>query len=227
MMEERFREIAALIGDPVRAEILWTLTEGRPVSATEFAHCCGTSAQNISNHLSRLTKAGLIIGDWEGRHRYYRFSNREVAYAIEALNTLNPGGEIKQTKFFGDADIKICRSCYDHLAGRVGVQLTDALVAKKLILLKGNEYSLTRKGRIFFEDFGIDVENLKNERRQFARACLDWSERRYHIAGAFGAALLKKLFDLDYFRKMKNSRALIITSMGRNKLQCEFGIISL
>jgi DNA-binding transcriptional ArsR family regulator len=223
-LENEIRYISSLIGDPVRSNILWTLLDGRAYTATELAMSADTSPQNISMHLNKLLQAGLLTVQAQGRHRYYSFSKPEVAYAIEALGNLVPDKKHKIiTSSPENTAITFCRTCYDHLAGKVGVLVTEALIRQKLIESQNAGYLVTKKGRRFFSDLEIDIDEVQKQRRIFAKPCLDWSERRHHLAGALGAGFFQSMLSLDYFRKKKNSRALILTSGGRaflyNKLR--------
>jgi DNA-binding transcriptional ArsR family regulator/predicted transcriptional regulator len=218
-MEKDIGYITSLIGDPVRTTILWTLLDGRAYTASELAIVADTSPQNISMHLSKLVQAELLAVESQGRHKYYRFSRPEVAYALEAIGSLIPNGKHKLIVENQDnAAIKYCRTCYDHLAGKAGVSLAERFVHQKIIALNGSTYAVTRKGEKFFSEFGIDVAELKTHRRTFAKPCLDWSERKHHLAGSLGAALLDKMLSLDWIRKTKHSRAILITSKGRREL---------
>jgi len=218
-MEKEIEYITTLIGDPVRTNILWALLDGRAYTATELALNANTSPQNISMHLKKLIHADLLAVETQGRHRYYRFAKPEVAYAIEAIGNLIPAEKHKKIVSQPDnSAIRHCRTCYDHLAGKVGVLITDALLKQKLIESKNNLYSVTKNGISFFNRLNIDIFLLEKERRIFAKPCLDWSERRHHIAGALGAALLNKMLSLDYMRRSKNSRAVIVTSKGQKQL---------
>lgn len=215
-MENQFKQVAALIGDPTRATILWTLLDGRAFTATELAIAADTSPQNLSMHISKLLQAGLLETKHQGRHRYYSFANKEVAYVIEAIANLTGRKETKKDPLEDDKfGIKYCRTCYDHLAGRVAVEMTDTFLQRKLILHKEDDFVLTRKGIIWFSEFGIPVNALSEERRSVIRPCLDWSERRFHLAGSIGAALLKKMESEDWIRRSRQSRAVIITGNGQ------------
>lgn len=215
-MEKEISYITSLIGDPVRTNILWTLLDGKAYTATELAICADTSPQNISMHLNKLVKAELLAVESQGRHKYYRFSKPEVAYAIEAIGSLLPNERHKENINNKDnAAIKHCRTCYDHLAGNVGVLITDAFLTQKLIQINTNTYSITEKGYLFFSKLDIHINDLKKHRRALARPCLDWSERKHHLAGSLGAALLDKVLLLDYLRKTKDSRAIMITTKGQ------------
>ena len=219
--------MAALIGDPVRARILWTMFGGRAYTAGELAASVDTSPQNLSMHLAKLIKADLLAVEVQGRHRYYRFSRPEVAYAVESLAGLLPrrtgvtaaGGAEK-----ADPPIRVCRTCYDHLAGIVGVAVTESLLGKGLIRPVDRNFELTEKGDRWFGDMGVDCEALREQRRGFARACLDWTERRPHLAGSLGAALLQVMMDRHWLRRMEGTRAVLVTAKGRKAMGEHFGM---
>jgi DNA-binding transcriptional ArsR family regulator len=222
-MNNQFTQIAALIGDPVRSTILWELTTGSQMTATELACSAETTQQNISNHLSKLIRAGLLVAENQGRYRYYRIAKWEVAFTVEAITLLMPGYDGKSSQDqAGDPGIKYCRTCYDHLAGRIGVGLMDALLKQKMLVQQGGLLELTAKGRSFFDNMGIPVDLLRSKTRVLARPCLDWTEKRYHLAGSLGAAWLEKMRSLDYIRKVKNSRAVIVTAKGEAAFYRDF-----
>lgn len=225
-MEKQLQQVAVLVGDPVRSTILWTLLDGKAYTASELAVYADTTLQNISMHLNKLTQADLLTVQKQGRHRYFRFSRDEVAYAIEGLANLIPAAQRKkhtdETELPG---IKYCRTCYDHLAGKIGVSIAEKLVQKKILHLSDdNLFALTTTGEKFFNELQIDTDVLKSKRRIFAKACLDWSERKYHLAGSLGAALLDKMLQTDWIRKTKNSRAVVITAKGKKALYDTFDI---
>jgi DNA-binding transcriptional ArsR family regulator len=224
-LNNEFKETAALVAEPVRATILWTLLDGRAYTATELSIATESSPSNISMHLSKLLKAGLLKVQTQGRHRYYAFSKTEVAHAIESLAALIPMISGKKKLIMTDEvpGIQQCRTCYDHLAGKTGVAITDGMLRKKFIQQAGNSFELTTKGAKWFAGLDIDAEKLKEQRRSFLRPCLDWSERRYHMAGSLAAAMLDKLLADDWMRKTKHSRALIVTGKGEKLLQEAFG----
>ncbi|MBS1600197.1 MAG: winged helix-turn-helix transcriptional regulator [Bacteroidetes bacterium] len=224
-MEKEIGYITSLIGDPVRTNILWTLLDNKAYTATELAISADTSPQNISMHLNKLVKADLLVVESQGRHKYYRFSKPEVAYAIEAIGNLLPTEKHKKiVTNIDNSSIKYCRTCYDHLAGRIGVLITEALLKQKIIVENTNTYSLTKKGNIFFSELDVNIDDLKKHRRIFAKPCLDWSERKHHLAGSLGAALLDKMLLLDYIRRTKKSRAIVITSKGQKHLYEKFKV---
>jgi DNA-binding transcriptional ArsR family regulator len=224
-MEDQFIKTASLIGDPTRASILWTLLDGRAFTATELAVSANTSPQNISMHLGKLLEADLLCVEKQGRHKYYRFSNKEVAYAVEAMANLVPKPEVSlKNKSENYPPIKFCRTCYDHLAGKIGVALTDSLLEQKIIIEKNNAYEISPEGEKWFSRFGINIEESQKQKRIFLKPCLDWSERRNHIAGSIGALLLNKMIAEDWLRKTKDSRAMIITGKGEKELLKNFKI---
>jgi len=222
-MEEQFKQIAALIGDPTRALIMWTLLDGKAFTATELAMLANTTAPNISMHLAKLVQAELLSVESQGRHRYYKYARKEVAYAIEAMANLLPAPERQadnnQEQHSG---IKHCRTCYDHLAGKVGVAITDSLLQQKILLQKNKVFEVSNKGLQWFALFEIDITALQQQRRSFLRPCLDWSERRYHMAGSLAASLLQTMLSADWLRTTQHSRALVITGKGQKKLYEHF-----
>ena len=225
-MKNHFKETAALVGEPIRATILWTLLDGKAFTASELAIAADTSASNISMHLAKLVNADLLKAENYGRHRYYSFSRKEIAYAVETLAALIP----QSAKKLSQADtvispIQQCRTCYDHLAGKTGVAITDALSKQKIIIQNNNRFELTAKGKKWFLAMDIDADELQQQRRSFLRPCLDWSERRYHIAGSLAAELLDKMLLNDWIRKIKNSRAVIVTAKGQKNLYEKLKIV--
>ena len=225
-MEDQFIKTATLIGDATRASILWNLLDGKAFTATELAIAVETSAQNISMHLGKLLDANLISVEKQGRHKYYRFLNKEVAYAVEAMANLIPKPEIsakKKTENY--PPIKYCRTCYDHLAGKIGVALADSLLEQKIIIEKNNTFEITSEGEKWFSDFGVNIGEAKKQKRIFLKPCLDWSERRYHIAGSVGTLLLNKMLEQDWIRRTANSRVILITGKGEKEMLKSFKII--
>jgi DNA-binding transcriptional ArsR family regulator/predicted transcriptional regulator len=215
--------IVQLIGNPIRANILWTLLDGRAYTASELAAATDCSAQNCSIHLSKLVKAHLLKVEAQGRHRYYTFDRPEVAYAIEALAAAVPERH-RHAEEKEDPPIRSCRTCYDHLAGRVGVQLTEGLVREKLLIQEDRSFAITDKGNRWFEAHGIDMTALRRQRRNFSRTCIDWTERKPHLAGSLGAALLKMMLDENWLRRLPNTRAVLVTPKGRKALATELKI---
>jgi len=209
-------EVASLIGDVARANILSALMDGRALTAGELASHAGVSASTTSGHLSKLARAELIALEKQGRHRYYRLASPEIAHAVEALMAVAAIGP-KRHRPVGPRDeaLRTARTCYDHMAGRLGVAVADSLCRHGHIILADGSGLVTKAGHRFFSDFGIDVEVMPPSKRPLCRMCLDWSERRPHIAGRLGASLLDRLVHLGWVAHIPNSRALKITVAGR------------
>jgi DNA-binding transcriptional ArsR family regulator len=218
--------VAELIGEPARAAILVALTDGRALPAGELARAASVSAQSASGHLSKLVGGGLLSVRSEGRHRYYRMSGPEVGYAIEALGVIStapprPGARRSPETM---ALTKI-RSCYDHLAGRVAVDLARTLETSGVIRPRGaRDYELGPDGQAWFGRLGVDTDALRGSRRAFARRCLDWTERKPHLAGALGAALFSRLVASGWIAALPRTRALRITHRGARELDGRLGI---
>lgn len=215
---ENFSKNSALICEPVRAKILWSLLDGKAYTASELAAFANISNTSASNHLSKLLEADFLKVEIQGRHRYFTFSNADVAYAVEALahlSKVNATEELKDKKLTG---IKYCRTCYDHLAGFVGVQLVEAMVKKGYFIKDAKQYVVTKSGWDWLQLFDINQNNYINIRRPITRQCLDWSERRNHLAGQLGADLLQKMFEKKWFKKVQFSRELIVTAKGRKEI---------
>ena len=218
-MEDHFSHIASLIGDPVRGRVLWTLMDGKAYTATELAIQADTSRPNLSMHLKKLSDAGLLNVEVQGRHRYYTFSRPEIAYALEAMANLLPARErVKTPPVEKMQPIAYCRHCYDHLAGRVGVQVTESLLRQKLIVHRGREFEVTPAGVKWFDKMDIDCAELKKQRRSFSRVCLDWTERKHHLAGSLGAALLSKMLGSHWLRPASDARVFIVTGKGQKAM---------
>jgi DNA-binding transcriptional ArsR family regulator len=220
--EEMFVSISGLICEPVRARMLWNLLDGRAYTATELAIAADVSVTAASNHLAKLLDADIVKVEAQGRNRYYSFSRPEIAYVVESLASL--AGD--KTKKAVPADgVKFCRTCYDHLAGFVGVQVTEALETKGYLKRSGSAYAVTEKGWQWFAEFGITGDELMKSRRPLTRQCLDWSERRPHLAGQLGAVFLEKVLERKWFKKVQFSRELTVTSLGRTELSGLLGVV--
>lgn len=218
-------EVAALIGDPARANMLSALKDDGLLSATELSHVAGVAPNTASGHLAKLGAAGLVVVERRGRHRYYALACHEVADALEALEALAaraaPRSRVKAPP--KDA-VRYARSCYDHLAGSLGVALAEALRRRGYIVGADEDLAVSRKGAAAFDALGIDVAALASGRRRLLRACPDWSERRAHLGGALGAALFERFRELGWLRRRKDSRALSLTPQGRDALRARFGL---
>lgn len=223
-VEENFVLISALICEPARAKMLWNLLDGRAYTATELAVVADVSATSASNHLSKLLDAELLKVESQGRHRYYSFAKPEVAYAVESLANLVTDNTPEKPKNIAPNGIKQCRTCYDHLAGFVAVKLAEALEQKDFLHKIHNAYSVTEEGWKWFSYFEISPNDFTGNRRPLTRQCLDWSERRPHLAGHLGAVFLEKTIQRKWFEKIRFSRELIVTSKGRQEIYNLLGI---
>ncbi len=215
-IEAHFGQIASLIGERSRAMMLWSLLDGRSYTATELAHAADVSLQSASNHLSHLQIAGLLKSEKQGRHKYYRFANERVAQTIENIAGLMPVSRIPGSAEPSNINgIKYARTCYDHLAGKIGVQLTDSLLKNKWLIPGDNQYEVSVAGNKGLQSIGIDITIAQQQNRKFAYPCLDWSERNHHLGGALGAALLTSLMENEWIRKIKHSREVFVTGKGK------------
>jgi DNA-binding transcriptional ArsR family regulator len=220
--------VGELIGEPARAAILIALLDGKSRTAGELALTANVSAQSASAaHLSKLVDGGLLTVGRTGRHRYYAMAGPDVAHALEALGSIStlPRSPVVATRPRVSDDMYTARSCYNHFAGRIAVELSDALEKFEIARPRGKcDYELGRAGRAWFASLGIDVDSLRRSRRAFARQCLDWTERRPHIAGALGAALCSRLISLGWVASRRDTRALRITPHGARELHSRLGI---
>ncbi len=224
-VEDKFVSISALMCEPTRARMLWNLLDGRAYTASELSIVADTSPSSASNHLSRLLEAAIVKIEVQGRHRYYALSNSTVAYAIEGLaNLANNNSAESAKKEPENYGVKYCRTCYDHLAGFVSVKIVEVLETKGYLAKSKNIYLVSEKGWKWFKFFNISKDALENNRRPVTRQCLDWSERRPHLAGQLGAAFLNKTLERRWFKKIEFSRELIITSKGRKELYDLLGV---
>jgi len=224
-VQENFAKVAGLICEPTRAKMLWQLLDGKANTASELATTADISATSASNHLSKLLEANIVKVETQGRHRYYALSSAEVAYAVEALaNLANAKLSFKQRHEIVTSGIKYCRTCYDHLAGFVGVKVAETMEQKALLKKSGELYSITNRGWKWLLQLGISDSQFENIRRPITRQCLDWSERRPHLAGQLGAVLFNKMIERKWFRKVQFSRELVLTSKGRQEIYQMLGL---
>jgi len=206
-----------LLADPGRSAILLALLEGRALPAGELARAAAVSAQSASAHLAKLSKGGLITMQRDGRCRYYKLAGPRVANALEALgaiSTVHPEARYIRPK--ADQTMLLARSCYDHLAGRVGVALAETMQKQRIIVTDGErDYRVTTKGADWLGELGIKMESLERGKRNLARQCLDWTERRPHVSGALGAALMQHFLNEGWLVRRRESRALRVTQKGQ------------
>lgn len=218
-------EAVRLVADPSRAAILIALADGRALPAGELAYRAGITAQTASTHLARLVDGGWLAVERTGRHRYYRLADPTVAERLEALALIAPSRPQRLPRRSGVPEaLRGARTCYDHLAGRLGVAVTAALVEQGVLAPAGQEFAVTPGGQARLAALGIDLDAARQQRRRYAYACLDWSERRPHLGGAVGAALTSRLFELGWLRRPAAGRAVALTDAGRAGLEREFGL---
>ncbi|UNL95192.1 transcriptional regulator [Paenibacillus polymyxa] len=217
--------IASLVSEPSRAAILTALLDGRFHTASELAHMAGIKPQTASFHLAKMTEAQVITVEKQGRHRYYGIQDPEVAQMMESLLSIAPPVPIKSFKQASENEaIRLARTCYDHVAGHLGVQIMSFFMQKGILSEDQDGLHITQQGEIFFADFQINLKNTRQKRRSFSHKCLDWSERRHHLAGALGSALLDRLFELHWVEHLPTTRAIRITAEGKRGFKEVFSI---
>ena len=229
-------ETAALVGDPARANMLAALMDGRALTASELARTASVTPQTASGHLARLTGAGLLAVERQGRHRYHRLASPGVARMLEgimAVAEVGPAADrVRRPVVVGPRDLamRAARTCYDHLAGRLAVAMADAMVEQGHIELSADGGAVTLDGAAFLRSLGVDLHAAEGRAakrgcdRVFCRPCLDWSERRPHVAGAVGAALCECCFTLGWVRRIEGTRAVTVTPKGQRGIKQSFGV---
>jgi DNA-binding transcriptional ArsR family regulator len=218
-----FASVAAVIGDPSRALILSALADGRAMPAGDLARLAHVSPQTASTHLEKLFKAKLLSVVVQGRHHYYRLRDARVAELIESLSVIaRPVVPLTERQQEKAGQLRFARTCYGHLAGKIGVAITEALCSHSYIADEDAGYRLSETGMAWFRSIGIDVGGLK--RRPLAKRCLDWSERRHHLAGALGVALCGRVMELGWAVRIRDSRALRLSDSGRAQIRSELGL---
>lgn len=229
----KLASVAALLGDPARAAMLQAMMDGRALTATELAGAAGITPQTASSHLARLTDSGLLAMEKQGRHRYHRLATPAMARLIEDLMQVaseieKPGRPVITGP--RDAALREARTCYDHLAGRLGVAIADALVDAGHVELDSDAGIVTTSGLALFDRIGLDVSLIApnptaaKRRRLLCRPCLDWSERRPHLAGKLGVALCRMSFDKGWVRRVEGSRAVTVTPKGQRAFREMLGV---
>jgi len=224
--DARVARIAALVGDPGRARMLAALMDGRALTAGELAAQAGVAAPTASGHLAKLLQAGLITVRPQGRHRYHTLASGEVAGLLEHLGQMATVREVDRAPLRvgpRDAALRAARTCYDHLAGRLAVDLAEAMTRRGHVEIHPDGGLVTPEGVAFLQDIGIEPLSAPS-RRVFLRTCIDWSERRPHLAGALGAALLRRWLELHWVRRLRGTRALAVTIGGEQGFRRLFGI---
>jgi DNA-binding transcriptional ArsR family regulator len=253
-MATDFAHVGRLLASPARATVVDALLEGRPLPAGQLAELAGVSAPTISQHLSELVDGGLVTATAVGRHRYYQLAGADIAEALEALARICPATPVRSLRqSSAAASLRVARLCYDHLAGVVGVALLDAMSERGWVapgadlaqgqdatrsqeagrgqdltrsedLTRGQDLQVTGLGREELGAIGVDVAACERARRVFARTCLDWTQRRMHLAGAVGAGLATALLDREWVRRAGSGRGLTVTEAGMQCLHASFGI---
>ncbi|WP_322046226.1 helix-turn-helix transcriptional regulator [Paraburkholderia sp. J67] len=213
--------VAALLADPGRAAMLWALMDGSARPAGELTLIAGLSPSAASAHLARLAEGGLLAPEVRGRHRYYRIATPEIAQTIEALmnvaHAAAPVQPVPRPARTVPVEMRHARTCYDHMAGEVAVRVFDRLVAGGLLVLHGDDLEPTEAGVARLGGWGVDLGALRTRRRRFACTCLDWSERRSHLGGALGAALLERFTSNGWVERTSRPRVLRITPLGQRE----------
>ncbi len=215
--------LAALIGDPARANMLTALLSGKALTASELAEEAGVTLPTASAHLSKLDGGGLLKPRKQGRHKYFTLASDEVAGVLEALMGLAAGsGHLRSRTGPRDPELRKARVCYNHLAGDMGIRLFDSLVARDLLAVGKAGLGLSAGGRHFMTRFGLDLDALSAGRSPLCRECLDWSERRSHLAGSLGRALLSQFEDLGWARRVEGTRIVRFTPKGETAFRRRF-----
>lgn len=217
--------VAAAIGDASRAAMLTALMDGRALPASVLAYWAGVTPATASAHLAKLVQAGLVTMERDGRERCYGLAGPEVGRALEALMVIAPagkGGRVPPAE--RPETFRAARLCYDHLAGRLGVEVLQGLLEEGLLQWAGRDYTVTGKGERWFRELGVDLAALQKQRRNFARQCLDLTERRYHLAGALAAGLARRMLELGWIERQPEGRALTVTTAGRTGCRRMLGL---
>lgn len=217
-------KIGTLLGDNTRARMLSTLMHGKALTASELAREAGVTAQTATSHLAKLESGGLLTLRKQGRHKYFALANEEVASLLETLMRLSTDDRSLHTLTGPrDAAMRHARVCYNHLAGNKGIQLHDSLLASKALILSNGNLTLTDSGQTFMQEFGIDLQALKASRSPLCRECLDWSERRSHLAGSLGRALLARFERMKWVKRDPDSRIITFSTKGERAFNQTFG----
>ncbi|WP_298971075.1 winged helix-turn-helix domain-containing protein [uncultured Roseobacter sp.] len=215
--------IAALIGDPARANMLTALMTGKALTATELAAEAGITSQTASSHLAKLDAGGLLRPLKQGRHKYFSLANDDVAQVLEGLMGLAAkSGHLRTRTGPKDASLRKARVCYNHLAGDMGIRMFDSFISRGFLETADEALLLTESGSAFAEQFGIDVATLRSAKSPLCKECLDWSARRSHLAGSLGRAMFSQIESRGWARRAPNSRAVIFTPPGEKAFEAEF-----
>jgi DNA-binding transcriptional ArsR family regulator len=216
---------AALLAEPARAAFVSAVMDEGPLPATALAARGRIAPSTASAHLARLVAGGFLRSEKRGRHRYYRLADPAVAAAVEALAVVAPQPQVRSLREATRSELlRHARTCYDHLAGRVGVALSRSLEQDRTLVRRDGDYELGPEAERRLATMGIDLQALRNGRRPLVRGCVDWSERELHVAGALGAAVASRLFELGWIKRRDGNRSVEVTAEGRAGLSFELGI---
>jgi len=220
--EADLESFAKIIGDATRIRMLQLLMEGRALTAKELAYGARVEPATATQHLRRLQEGGLVSVRVQGRHKYLKLASPVVAELMELLMVLAPDQKTRAPAPRAEEPLRRGRMCYDHLAGELGIGITEALVRQGILRKEADAFVVTRRGGEWFAELGIDLDAARALRRKFAASCLDWTERRDHLGGALGAALAERLVDLGWIARKRNTRAVAVTDTGRRRLAEDF-----
>jgi DNA-binding transcriptional ArsR family regulator len=219
-MSRDFSDVAALFSDPGRSAMLVALMDGRALPAGQLALIANVAPQTASSHLTKLVDGHVLAVEQQGRHRYYRLAGIDVAHAIEALLAITPRANDTAARKLTrgpDDTLAYARACYSHLAGRLAVDIAEALQVCGMLVKREDRFAVTQRGREWFAQLGIGMTEQQTKEPRFARRCLDWTERRHHIAGHLGSAMLIRFWELKWIAPMRDSRAVRVTLEGERK----------
>lgn len=220
---DELAQLSAQLADRTRAKMVMTLMDGSSRSAGELGLTANVSPSSASGHLSKLVKSQILADTKQGRQKYYRLKTLAVARAVEALQIIaSPGAALRQIGQSAFNPFGFARTCYDHLAGRLGVEVTEGLLKQKVIRPSGREYAITDGGADWLDSFGVDWRALRSQKRSLALQCLDFTERRPHLSGALGASLLSRMIELQWIAKTRVPRSVRLTPLGRTELTEQF-----
>jgi DNA-binding transcriptional ArsR family regulator len=220
-----FAAVGRLLSSPARAAMLEVLLDGGTASASELAVAASVKPSTASGHLAALVDGCIVDVSARGRHRDYRLANRDVALALEALSRICPDRPVHSLKTARTMEVmRVARTCYDHLAGRLGVEILDAMLEREWLVPRGRGYAVLETGERMLVEIGVDVDDARRQRRTFARPCIDWTEQRPHLAGALGAALCRGVLAAGWAQRRRGDRGLLLTAIGATQLNETFGI---
>ena len=222
--EDSLVATASLIADPTRAEMLLAMMDGRAFPATDLAAIANVSASTCSHHLAKLIEGGLVVVVQQGRHRYHRLANHRVGDMLESLGAFSTRGRPSMKQSNSASKLAHCRSCYDHLAGRVGVGICESLQTRGYIVHNEDHFLVTDPGHRFLSEFGVDLAGCRQTHRPLAKACIDWTERLPHVGSSLGKALLEVMLEKGWVERGSIPRLLTVTSKGEFGLKATFDL---